>query len=98
MTWVVKLFKKLISPVDAWESVPSEDSKDLANTESLVKVDDLVLAVLEKNKENEKELSKLNVKNTPVWLQVKKDFEARAFRELVEACLTKTGHNDNGGD
>ncbi len=79
MTWASKLIKKIISPLDAWESVPNEDPSDLANTESLLKFDDLVLAVLEKNKQIHSEVD-FDKHGTKV-----KSRQALAFRELVEA-------------
>lgn len=99
MTWAVKLKEKLVSPLDAWEEVPNEDPKDISNTKSLVKLDDLVLAVLEKNKEiveNSLDMIKMKRLNQTTKNAYKYSYQARAFRELVEACSKASGDARKG--
>lgn len=91
MNYAEKLIEKLVSPLDAWEEVPHEDPKDLANAKSLVRFDDFRLAVLEKNKEIDIARTNFINKNNIARAWNKKiglftdSEQARAFRELVEA-------------
>lgn len=75
MNWAKKLFKKI------WFSIEDEGRKDH------IYVDDLVLAVLEKNKEIGKNVRKLPdiVKHKNSYFLATTLAEARAFRELVSA-------------
>ena len=70
MTWAEKLREKI-------------DPKLTMFDKNILYVDDFDSAVLEKNREIAKELLKLSVSNTPSWLHIRKDLEARAFREQV---------------
>lgn len=78
-TWAGELFK----------TKRKKDSIDIScysdNVEFIL-ANDLFVAVLEKNKEIENEIKPMGIKDTPTWLQIKKDLEARAFRELVKEC------------
>lgn len=64
-------------------------------------IDDLVLGVLEKNKEIEKELDyyELSKEKRKTSIDYQNDFsfaQARAFRELVEACSKASGDAQRG--
>ena len=73
MNYAEKIFKKKLTPYDAWGEVPMRDQYNLSHTESLLKIDDFVLAVLEKNKEGRDKTR-----------GGRRTFQSRAFRELVE--------------
>ena len=81
MTWADKLFRKRI---DIWADAYDEDHADY-HTESgktgrFLEIDDLVLAVLEKNKKINDETRKA----VGVGLEVLEEEQARAWREIVE--------------